>query len=987
MAHPGEDDRAAMSHQPKKKRVEDQPLPPDVGQKPIQLQRRRVWRACESCRRKKIKCDGCEPICSQCANSGTQCTWLQTKDRAALSRHYVQELEARLLHMESVFQQLAPTLQQLNQSPNGANIPDLSAVLSASGIDPNLTTAAPPQHITEPLQPGSPTTSDKASSNSPQPIKVEDDVSESFGQLTLDERGHLRWIGGSSTMSLIQSFRALTTSPLNRLSPMEDDPRAPGPSANKLYFPASVWFGKVKALPGPEEVEYPERDLADKLVDAYFARCHFLLPVIDKPAFMHQYTILMDNTTNVPLHKNETPFIALVFAVFACAAQLIEDHRLAAEDAEGGGMGMIYYERALILHYISHASTQNAHVQCFILLSSFLCSVNCLPQAWLLVGQAVRMAQDLGLHRSPRRLQVPTIEKETRRKIWAGVYSLDRMLALALGRPLGVEDADCDVEPPAEVDDEDLPEYFKGALNARQYPSLMSGFVALTSLYKIAGRVLRQVYAIEICKDNLEPEKRAELQRTVESLDKDLTRWCDDLPAVFKSSPMDEKQVSMGAVLCSHYYSILTTLHRNFLPVRRDQPVVVRSTAKAVSSARACIRLAPSIKNVVPPSHHLAFFIQHLFSSAVIILLYAMHVADPKASQAAMEEARSCLTAIDSWEGYWPGARKCKELLHDLANTASAAVQKTAAAQRSPASSTGQVPPSSRRERKTSNVMLPPDVVSTERAIRNKQRRAFSPESHHARRSHHSNPYPVDTHRARSTSRKRGYGDPDGVQEPRGSSSAYMNTLSSSYPGQSHIPSPHSSPASVNSVPSPTMSAAIDPSKDSPPRVANSSTFGSLHVPSSPTNVPLPSSPRFDYNLGMSSNSMGHSPADHWNGANADSNSLNFFPSGSHQAQAQSPYQSSSWQQQHGANSAFLGYDGGMGVDQMSAASPSSFFAPPGLPFRGLDYIRNYTPGGYSGTSDQDALWQTFDAGAFRYDPELPFTIGDVVPDNQVGHG
>lgn len=37
-------------HQTKKKRVEDQPLPSDAGQRPIQLQRRRVWRACESCR-------------------------------------------------------------------------------------------------------------------------------------------------------------------------------------------------------------------------------------------------------------------------------------------------------------------------------------------------------------------------------------------------------------------------------------------------------------------------------------------------------------------------------------------------------------------------------------------------------------------------------------------------------------------------------------------------------------------------------------------------------------------------------------------------------------------------------------------------------------------------------------------------------------------------------------------------------------------------
>lgn len=59
---------------------------------------------------------------------------------------------------------------------------------------------------------------------------------------------------------------------------------------------------------------------------------------------------------------------------------------------------MTFSASALILHYISHASIQITHVQCFVLLSSFLCAVNCLPQAWLLVGQAVRMSQDLGLH-------------------------------------------------------------------------------------------------------------------------------------------------------------------------------------------------------------------------------------------------------------------------------------------------------------------------------------------------------------------------------------------------------------------------------------------------------------------------------------------------------------------------------------------------------------------------------------------------------------
>ncbi|KZT26923.1 hypothetical protein NEOLEDRAFT_1061683 [Neolentinus lepideus HHB14362 ss-1] len=988
MALPDKDDAQPVSLHPKKKRPDDQSaLAQDLGSKPLQLQRRRVWRACESCRRKKIKCDGCEPTCSQCASSGSQCTWLQTKDRAALSRHYVQELEQRLLHMETLFTQVTPVLEHIGQlgQIEGVDISALSGLVPSHTSRSNLELPGPiqPSSSGEWNSSRSPNGSEKSQSQSPQPVKMEDDVSESFGQLALDEHGSMRWIGGSSTMSLIQSFRALTTSPLHRVSPMEEDPRAPGPSANKLYFPASVYFGKVRALPSPEDVEYPERDLADKLVDAYFTKFHFLLPVIDKPTFLRQYEFLMNHKTDINLHRTQTGFISLVFAVFACAAQLVNDPRLAEEKPEGGGMGMIYYERALILQYISHASIQMAHVQCFLLLSSFLCSVNCLPQAWLIVGQAVRIAQDLGLHRSPRRLTVTPIEKETRRKTWWGAYTLDRMLALALGRPLGVEDADCDVELPVEYDDEQLPEYFQGAQINQTSPSLVSGFVALTGLYSIAGRVLREVYSADVCKEHLEPEKRQEVLRAVESLDRDLTRWCDELPNVFKSGPQNEKQVSMGAVLCSHYYSILTSLHRNFLPVKTGQPIAPRSTARAVSSARACIRLAPSIKNVVPPSHHLAFFIQHLFSSAVIILLYAMHVTDLKASHAAMEEVSSCLVAIESWEGSWPGARKCKELLSDLYKTATSAIQssaaKNAAGPRSPALGPT-VGPTRRRH---SNQMAPPDRSLTESVIRNRSRRAFSPDSNQSpRRAFHAAPYPVPAHnRARSTSRRRGHDEPDGSHDQR-ASNQYMQPLSSSFPGQSHMPtlSPHSSPASVNSLPSPIMPVVDVPQERSPPRIMTSTSFGPMNAPVSPTSVPLPQSPHaFDFNFGMNTSSMSQPSVEQWNGGNNDLNGLNFFPSGSQS--------SNGWQGNSNSQNNFINYDGlSVGMNGMSASSAT--FDASGLPFRGLDLLRNYNPSGYPVANEQDGLWQTFDAGAFRYDPDMPFTIGDLNLDNgHVPHG
>jgi len=161
--------------------------------------------------------------------------------------------------MESLFTQITPVLERIGHSIEGVDITGKSTF--------SPTQQGPSSSAVLLQKTASKESSLSGSSPSPtSPIKIEDDVSESFGQLALDEHGHLRWIGGSSTMSLIQSFRSLTTSPLHRISPMAEDPLAPGPSATKLYFPASVFFGKVVALPAPEDAEFPDRDLADKLV-------------------------------------------------------------------------------------------------------------------------------------------------------------------------------------------------------------------------------------------------------------------------------------------------------------------------------------------------------------------------------------------------------------------------------------------------------------------------------------------------------------------------------------------------------------------------------------------------------------------------------------------------------------------------------------------------------------------------------------------------
>lgn len=72
-----------------------------------------------------------------------------------------------------------------------------------------------------------------------------------------------------------------------------------------------------------------------------------------------------------------------------------------------------------------------------------------------------------------------------------------------------------------------------------------------------------------------------------------------------------------------------------------------------------------------------------------------------------------------------------------------------------------------------------------------------------------------------------------------------------------------------------------------------------------------------------------------------------------------------------------------MNLQAQGDSPPLSAFPVQGLPFPGLDYIRNYTPGM---DDSQDGVWPSFDGGEFLYDPGLQFTFTDQPNDNTNGH-
>ncbi|KAI9315334.1 hypothetical protein BX666DRAFT_1817538, partial [Dichotomocladium elegans] len=62
--------------------------------------RKRLAQACDICRRKKVKCDGIKPTCTNCHKSGRECTYNPVVKKRGPRQGYIEMLEKRLDKME-----------------------------------------------------------------------------------------------------------------------------------------------------------------------------------------------------------------------------------------------------------------------------------------------------------------------------------------------------------------------------------------------------------------------------------------------------------------------------------------------------------------------------------------------------------------------------------------------------------------------------------------------------------------------------------------------------------------------------------------------------------------------------------------------------------------------------------------------------------------------------------------------------------------------
>ncbi|KAI8833760.1 hypothetical protein BC829DRAFT_365745, partial [Chytridium lagenaria] len=62
--------------------------------------RKRTTKACDTCNRRKVKCDSAQPSCFQCSSHGLQCTYSREAKKRGPKQGHIRDLESRLQKME-----------------------------------------------------------------------------------------------------------------------------------------------------------------------------------------------------------------------------------------------------------------------------------------------------------------------------------------------------------------------------------------------------------------------------------------------------------------------------------------------------------------------------------------------------------------------------------------------------------------------------------------------------------------------------------------------------------------------------------------------------------------------------------------------------------------------------------------------------------------------------------------------------------------------
>ncbi|KAJ5788180.1 hypothetical protein N7457_003170 [Penicillium paradoxum] len=527
-------------------------MPPKGGiSKREAPRRRKIALACESCRDKKVRCDGMKPVCGPCARRSytvDQCVYKLENARSASNDEYLKILHNRIRELEEACAKGGVTVPP-GLSQNGAHIASESRLgenMVMDHLDVESRTSVAAEGL---LGLGStpvvsiPNSLSSTPNFQPPRFIAQRNQSEAGESYTTPRATHLSPQAGSIYPSPSLNSHSNVTA-MGAISVAEDDPSMDSPREQQYYGNSSVASfvrlagesmplqpymstlrnskkessrshgadtGLWRDLSYPsvdlrfDDFSLPPRYLADHLLECYWDRVYSLFPFFHRPSFQQAYENLWESDKS---SKPELPQLNIgLGGAFDCGPNSIVFHcSLNAIFALGCYFSDIppaEQEAAVYSFFLRSKRFVNLDlmdigtigvVQTLLLVSLLLQSTPYPVRCWNALGLACRAAQGLGLHETSTHTSNKPLEIEIRRRTWHSCVIMDMIVSMTHGRP-SMTSHIAPLPLPAMGTDLQEPDpcQLSGQLCDHKL-GYMTFYVSTIELYKILESILSEVY-------------------------------------------------------------------------------------------------------------------------------------------------------------------------------------------------------------------------------------------------------------------------------------------------------------------------------------------------------------------------------------------------------------------------------------------------------------------------------------------------------------
>ncbi|KAL3441265.1 fungal-specific transcription factor domain protein [Aspergillus insuetus] len=592
----------------------------------MSFRRQRASRACETCHARKVRCDAASlgVPCTNCVAFSIECR-IPTPKR---KKNQTKSKEAG----EYVDNDDADDKSQ-SQEKREDSVPRTGKDAFGYQNNPMAVDGMPVTSLTE----------TQAAHQASQNSTYAQFMKPKFARAPIKEAGRVAYLGESSNLSLLVQDRHGTTDVVHYpLPPNIRGSRARITDLDNLELDILHQRGAFLLPPKP---------LCDELVDAYFKWVAPVVPIVNRSRFMRQYR-----------DPKNPPSLLLLQAILLAGSRVCTNPQLMDANGSTTPAAMTFYKRAKALYDANYEDDRVTIVQALVLLGWYWEGPEDVTKNvfyWTRVAMVV--AQGSGMHRSVESSQLSKPDKRLWKRIWWTLFTRDRSVAVALGRPIGINTDDADVGMLTE--DDFIEDEIDMAAELPPDPVHVQFFLQYVKLCEIMGLVLSQQYSVA------SKSRRMNAMDLTHS-DMALADWLQNCPK--EVCWQRQRHHFWAALLHANYYTTLCLLHRAHMPPASSVPSSYRVEEMAYPSRTIAFQAAGMITSIVENlgTHNEirytpAFIVYSLFS-ALIMHVYQMRSSVPSVVATCQERINICMQALKDVSKVWLVAKMVHTLFESI---------------------------------------------------------------------------------------------------------------------------------------------------------------------------------------------------------------------------------------------------------------------------------------------------------------------------------